>query len=137
MNKSNYWQTTVLILAIIISIDVYAEAIFSENFTVDPEWISTEPNNVEWVPAGFYRARVNDNPTDWVQYGYSPVFQEVNNLSFTLEFDINPISPSWGTYPGLFLTTEGSNNYYYNQPLGVEAAIANDLPQVFVIQIKP
>jgi hypothetical protein len=134
MKKTSFFVLALIILSNQIS---YAGAIFSENFTTDPGWTSTEPDNVKWDSAGFYRAKVSDNPTDWVQYGYSSVFQEISNTSFTLEFDINPISPSYGTYPQLALTTDGADNYFDSQPLSIGAEIADDLPQVFVMRGKP
>jgi len=106
----------------------------SEDFELDPGWVSTEPSNIKWDPAGFYRARVTDNPSDFVQWGYSPLFQEVSDASFSFEFDVNPVAPSYGTYPGLHLIGEGVTDPFVGSSLGIWVANADEFPNNFVIQ---
>ncbi|MHC4133122.1 MAG: hypothetical protein ACYSSP_08750 [Planctomycetota bacterium] len=112
----------------------YAGTIFSENFTTNPQWASDEPTNVKWDSAGFYRARVSDNPTDWAQWGYNPLFQEVSDTSFSIEFTINTADPSYGTYPGLHVISEGVADPFVNSSLGIWLANADEFPNNFVLQ---
>jgi len=132
-----------LILCICFVLFVYSivkgETIFSEDFTVDPGWTSTEPENIGWDPShgnppGCFRARVSDNPSFWPQWGYSPAFQQVSNRSFTLEFDMNPVNPSYGTYPMLGLIEEGAANPWFDRALSVGVEKADEFPQNFVIR---
>lgn len=118
----------------VLSSQMSAEAIFSEDFTADPQWASDEPSNVKWDPAGFYRAKVTDNPSWFVQWGYSPLFQEVSDELFSLEFDVNPIDPSYGTYPGLQLISEGVTDPFTKSSLGIWLANADEFPNNFVLQ---
>ncbi len=127
----------VLVGLLLSSQMIYAGEIFSEDFTVDPGWPSTEPTNVKWDPAGFYRAKVKDNPSGWAQWGYSPVFQEVSDMSFILEFDVNPANPSYGTYPMLGLIAEGVSNPWLDQSLSVGVEKADEFPKNFVMRGKP
>ena len=61
-------KLVLILVAVFLSSQItYGGAIFSEDFTVNPEWPSDEPSNVKWDPAGFYRAKVSDNPSDWAQ----------------------------------------------------------------------
>jgi hypothetical protein len=106
---------------------------FSEDFTVDPCWFSSVPDNIKWDPCGFYRARVTDNPGGFVQWGYSPTFPEVANKSFSIAFDMNPAAPCWGTYPLLAVIAEGVANPYIHSSLSVQAARAGDIDDKFVL----
>ena len=127
----------VFIGAILSSKMSYGGAIFSEDFTTDPQWASDEPSNVKWDAAGFYRAKVTDDPSGFAQWGHSPLFQEVSDASFSLEFDVNTIDPSYGTYPGLQLIAEGVSNPFANQSPDIEVDIADEFPGNFVMRGKP
>jgi hypothetical protein len=110
------------------------EVVYQTDFSTDPGWTSDEPSNVKWDPAGFYRARVSDNPSDWAQWGYSPLFQEVCDTSFSLEFIVNTIDPSYGTYPGLQFIAEAVRDPFANSSLGIWLANADEFPNNFVLQ---
>ncbi len=110
--------------------------VYKECFSLNPEWSSTKPNEVKWDNKGFYRANVTDTPSDLAQWGYSPVFEEVNG-SFTFEFDMNPANPAWGTYPLIALIQEGAEDPYYDDyVLHVAMVDADDIDNQFELRCE-
>ncbi len=101
------------------------QSLLVEDFSSDPGWISTDPTNVRWDSNGFYRARVNDD-SGVARWGFSPLFQQVANSSFTLDFDMRPASTSWGTYPLLGLIQDGVATPYEVASLRIEAHWSGD-----------
>lgn len=112
------------------------QTLLDEAFASDPltrGWSSTDPGNVQWDGEGFLRARVDDT-TGVARWASSPVFPTVAAESFTLEFDMRPASTSWGTYPGIALTQQGTTaNPYADGPLRVEAHWSDAYHNQFLI----
>lgn len=114
-------------------VQAVAGTVLSEDFTTDPGWVSTDPVNVRWDPAGFYRTRVNDE--NYVpRWGYSPVFPEVADTSFILELDMRPADPAWGTYPLFALNKKDSGNPYIDPPLKIEVHWSSSVTKVFILR---
>jgi formylglycine-generating enzyme required for sulfatase activity/serine/threonine protein kinase len=97
-----------------------ATVLLSENFDSNPGWKSGDSSNVRWDSSGFYRARVTDADTK-ARWGYSPLFRKVDFQSFSLEFDMCPANPGWGTYPLLALILDGGSSPHEAGALRVEA----------------
>jgi hypothetical protein len=108
------------------------EPLLSEDFSSDPGWTSTDPSNVRWDTEGFYRARVTDADTV-ERYGYSPLFQSICEMSFSLSFDMRPVITDWGTYPLLGLVKDGVASPYEVPALRVEAHWSDDGTNKFLL----
>ena len=106
--------------------------LLSEDFESDPGWTSTDPSNVRWDSSGFYRARVTDADTQ-ARWGYSPLFTKVESWSFSLEFDMRPAAPAWGTYPLLALILDGVAAPHEVGSLRVEAHWSDDGVKKFLL----
>ncbi len=89
--------------------------IYFEDFEKDPDFsavISTNAgkSQVYWTGEDYY-AQTFDQNNDWWCIGHSPSFTTFStNNDFTVEFDFNPVTMDWGSYPGIFFHGSKINN---------------------------
>jgi hypothetical protein len=79
--------------------------VYSEDFSSDAQFTNNTVNVYQDADETYY-AKVYDVSTGiGKDMGLSPVFTEAvspSTQSFTVEFDVNPINPDWGTYPQIW-----------------------------------
>jgi formylglycine-generating enzyme required for sulfatase activity len=88
-----------------------AQTLLDLDFNQDPSFSSTSPSNLYWDQTnGVYRVIVNDDGNGY--WGQSTTFTKVSSQDFTFEVDIKTVSPSWGTYPAVWLVDSSVTNPY-------------------------
>ena len=122
----------VVIILALAALPATAGSLLTEDFESDPGWTSGDPSNVRWDSSGFYRARVTDADTQ-ARWGYSPLFTKVDSQSFSLEFDMRPADPDWGTYPLFALILDGVAAPHEAGSLRVEAHWSDDGVKKFLL----
>ncbi len=123
---------TAIIVFGLTALPAAANPLLDEDFESDPGWTSTDMSNVRWDSGGFYRARVTD-ADEQARWGYSPVFAKMDAQSFSLEFDMRPVDPDWGTYPLVGLILDGIASPYEVPSLRVEAHWSDDGVKKFLL----
>lgn len=110
-----------------------SQSIIDEAFDTDPNFSSTSPSNIYWnQPNSRYNATVND---DGNPYWGHKTFETISDESFTLEFDINPFSPSWGSYPGIYLSDSSTSNPFQDRVLKVSAHWSDAVQKKFFLSL--
>ncbi len=80
--------------------------IYFEDFAQNPNFTVISRNagksNASWTGSAYY-TQTYDQSKDWLCIGQSPAFTPFSaNDDFVVEFDFNPKTMDWGSYPGIF-----------------------------------
>ncbi|HOJ18983.1 MAG TPA: T9SS type A sorting domain-containing protein [Ignavibacteriaceae bacterium] len=104
-----------IILLLSISVKAQNSTVYSENFNSNPGYtvhpdVATN-DTVGWNPAGYYRVKIHEDGSSGgkQKFAYSPVFSEVNNISFSLKVDLRNELESWG-HEAAFLLCQTDNS---------------------------
>jgi len=110
------------------------QVFYDQPFTTDPGYYlagyTPQAGEVfQWDSVnGWYEVKILEQPGGIMKYAYSPVFPQVSNTSFTLQFDFNLLSSSTGMPMGInFFSSNGS----FDQSVRLMITGTNDLRMHF------